>query len=195
MPHGILTLLMAGECARSRPAHLQRPSTHFLHRSQVCTTIDHGCATRSLCRTLSLLFPAGGKHKRKGMYFDATLAQILEDLGASEAADYAEDLAATDALGISTAQRLAMYTPLCYLLESEDGYGTSDVAKYWRIRTGLSQGDTSLTTEVNLALALQSNEAVESVDFATVWGQQHTEAEVSGSGTGNFVAWAEECTE
>lgn len=31
------------------------------------------------------------------------------------------------------------------------GYGTSTVAKYRRIRTGIEQSDTSLTTEVNLA--------------------------------------------
>jgi hypothetical protein len=46
-----------------------------------------------------------------------------------------------------------MYTPLYYLLQSYAGYQTSTVAKYWRIRTGISQGDTALTTEMNLALS------------------------------------------
>lgn len=53
-----------------------------------------------------------------------------------------------------------MYTPLYYLLKSEDGYVTSTVAKFWRIRTGINQGDTALTTEVNLALALESYDGV-----------------------------------
>ncbi len=55
-------------------------------------------------------------------------------------------------------------------------YKTSNVAKFWRIRSGITQGDTALNTEVNLALALE-NYGVSDVDFATVWGQGHTEAE------------------
>ena len=50
------------------------------------------------------------------------------------------------------------------------------MAKFWRIRSGITQGDTALNTEVNLALALE-NYGVSDVDFATVWGQGHTEAE------------------
>lgn len=87
-----------------------------------------------------------------------------------------------------------MYTPLYYLLESQDGYGTSTVAKYWRIRTGIEQGDTSLSTEMNLALALENYEGVESVDFETVWGQGHTQAERTGNASDNFIPWVEECT-
>ena len=70
-----------------------------------------------------------------------------------------------------------MYTPLYYLLESSDGYGSSSVAKYWRIRTGIAQGDCALSTEMNLALALQNYSSVKSVDFETIWGEGHTEAE------------------
>ena len=87
-----------------------------------------------------------------------------------------------------------MYTPLYYLLESSDGYGTSTVAKYWRIRSGINQGDCALSTEMNLALALSSNSTVNSVDFETVWGQGHTQAERSGSSTENFISWIESCT-
>lgn len=65
------------------------------------------------------------------------------------------------------------------------------VASHWRIRTGIHQGDTALTTEVNLALALESY-GVE-VDFETVWGQAHVQAERTGSSTENFIAWVIEC--
>ena len=82
---------------------------------------------------------------------------------------------------------------LYYLLESEVGYSTSIPAKYWRIRTGIAQSDTSLTTEVNLALALQNYDGVESVDFATVWGQQHVKAERTGSSTVIFINWVDDC--
>ena len=44
---------------------------------------------------------------------------------------------------------------------------------------------------VNLALALQ-NYGVD-VDFATVWGQGHVEAERTGNSTDNFIAWVNQC--
>ena len=104
-----------------------------------------------------------------GAHFDSTLAAILADLGNEYADDYAADLEKTDSAGYTAEQRMNMYTPLYYLLESSEGYGTSTVAKYWRIRTGIAQSDTAVTTEVNLALALDNYDSVESVDFATVW--------------------------
>ena len=128
-----------------------------------------------------------------GAHFDAVLAEILNDLGNDYASDFASDLQKTDALGYTAEQRLNMYTPLYYLLDSEEGYGTSTPAKYWRIRTGIAQSDTSLTTEVNLALALENYSGVESVDFATVWGQQHVKAERTGNSTTNFIEWVNGC--
>ena len=129
----------------------------------------------------------------EGAHFDAALSEILDSLSSEYAADYAEDLAKTDALGTDMQTRVNMYTPLYYLLESEEGCGTSSVAKYWRIRTGIEQGDTALCTEVNLALALDAYDGVESVDFATVWGQGHTQAERTGSYKENFISWVNEC--
>ena len=46
---------------------------------------------------------------------------------------------------------------------------------------------------MNLALALQNNSNVKSVDFTTVWGQGHTTAERTGSSTTNFISWVNEC--
>ena len=89
-----------------------------------------------------------GYGDRNGAHFDATLAQILEDLGSDYADDYAADLEKTGSLGTSVATRVAMYSPLYFLMASEDGYGTSTVASHWRIRTGIDQGDTALCTEV-----------------------------------------------
>lgn len=128
-----------------------------------------------------------------GAHFDALLADILHELDSSYVSDFEEDLQKTDAVGYTAAQRLNMYTPLYYLLESEDGYRSSTPAKHWRIRTGIAQSDTSLTTEVNLALALRNYDGVESVDFETVWGQKHVKAERTGDSTTNFIAWVNEC--
>jgi hypothetical protein len=126
-------------------------------------------------------------------HFDERMASVLEELGSSYAADYADDLSKTDSLGTSVQTRVNMYTPLYYLLGSSEGYGTSEPAKHWRIRTGIEQGDTALTTELNLALALQADARVDSVDFATVWGLGHTQAERTGSADENFIAWVSDC--
>ncbi len=129
-----------------------------------------------------------------GTHFDSILAEILTDLNNEYASDYVSDLTKTDSVGNAVDVRLNMYTPLYYLLESSKGFGDSTVAKYWRIRTGINQGDCALSTEMNLALALKNYSTVESVDFETVWGQGHTQAERTGNSTDNFISWVEECT-
>lgn len=125
-----------------------------------------------------------------GAHFDAVMAELLAD-NAKYGAEYAEDLVRTDALGTSVTDRVNMYNPLYYLSAYYEGYQTSEVASYWRIRTGINQSDTALTTEVNLALALESYGA--DVDFETVWGQAHVEAERTGNSTENFIEWVIEC--
>ena len=128
-----------------------------------------------------------------GAHFDATLAGILSELGSEYAESCAADLSRKDSAGYTVLERLNMYTPLYYLLESSEGWGTSTPAKYWRIRTGIAQSDTALTTELNLALALQNDARVEGVDFESVWAQKHVEAERSGSSSLNFIAWVNSC--
>lgn len=122
----------------------------------------------------------------QGVHWDSTLGSLVK--GTDYETDFTTDLSKTDSLGKSVKERINMYTPLYYLSSYYDGYQSSNVAKYWRIRSGLSQGDTALSTELNLSLALQ-NFGIKNVDFATVWGQQHTEAEVSGDSTSNFIEW------
>jgi len=90
-----------------------------------------------------------------------------------------------------------MYTPMYYLMNNSKYYkgggdGASTVAKHWRIRTGIKQGDTSLCTEINLALALRAY-GIEDVDFETIWDQGHTQAEDTGDATDNFIEWVQQC--
>jgi hypothetical protein len=125
-----------------------------------------------------------------GAHFDSIMAELLKD-NETYGEAYAEDLEKTDALGNTVEYRLNMYNPLYYLKEYYDGYDSSNVAKFWRIRTGINQGDTALTTEVNLALALENYGA--DVDFETVWGQGHVEAERTGDSSSNFITWVNEC--
>lgn len=125
----------------------------------------------------------------EGDHFDAVMAGLLADSDYGE--EFSEDLERTDELGTSVADRVNMYNPLYYLCDYYEGEGTSEVASYWRIRSGINQSDTALTTEVNLALALENQGA--DVDFETVWGQAHVEAERTGESTENFIAWVNEC--
>lgn len=127
-----------------------------------------------------------------GVHFDSIMAELLKD-NEQYGEAYASDLEKADSLGNTVDYRLNMYNPMYYLDDYYEGYQSSNVASYWRIRTGINQGDTALSTEVNLALALE-NYGVD-VDFETVWGQGHVEAERTGDSTSNFIAWVNECLE
>ncbi len=127
----------------------------------------------------------------EGAHFDSMLSQILDNIGSSYSSDYTEDLTKKDALGHTVDYRLNMYSPLYYLLPSSEGYQTANVAKYFRINTGLWQSDTAVNTEANLVLALTNYGS--DVDYSFVWGQEHTMAERSGDSTGNFISWVNEC--
>jgi len=123
-------------------------------------------------------------------HFDATLADLLKD-DETYGAAFTEAMEKTDSEGNTVTERGNMYNPLYYLSSYYDGYQESTVADYWRIRTGIAQSDTSLTTEVNLALALKNYGA--DVDFATIWGEGHTMAESTGDSTTNFIEWVNKC--
>ncbi|MCD8157865.1 MAG: copper amine oxidase N-terminal domain-containing protein [Clostridiales bacterium] len=124
-----------------------------------------------------------------GAHFDSVMSELLA--GTEYEAAFEEDLSKTDSVGNTVDTRLDMYTPLYYVSEAYDGYGTADVAEFWRIRTGINQSDTALSTEVNLALALQNYGR--DVDFETVWAQAHVEAERTGSSSENFAEWVNSC--
>ena len=104
---------------------------------------------------------------------------------------YDSDFAELDDLGKDAAYRVDVYNPLYFLSPAFAGYRQSQVAQHWRIRTGIMQGDTANTTEINVALALQ-NYGIRNVDFATVWAMAHTQAEYdNGDPATNFIDWVE----
>ena len=145
-----------------------------------------------------------GVAEENELHFDQLVARLLKnnqakyesltDWNSQYVTDYESDLAKTDSLGKTIAERQDLYNPMFYLTSAYSGYQTSKPAPHWRIRSGLSQGDTALTVETNLALALenQANGAVKSVDFATVWGQGNTTAERTGHASANFIQWVQE---
>lgn len=144
-----------------------------------------------------------GDDNTNGLHFDSTMAELLaanqeeyatfSDWQESYVNDYQEYLNSVDGMGNDSLTRQNMYNPMYYISDSYEGYGTSTTAEYWRIRSGIAQGDTSLTVETNLALALEQLENVEDVDFETVWDMKHVKAERTGDSTDNFIEWVNEC--
>ena len=136
-------------------------------------------------------------------HFDKTLSDLLNsssekyskysDYSNTYASEYSSDLASTDSLNSSMETRVNMYNPMYYLCDYYDGAGSSDVADYWRINTGIEQADTSQCVDVNLYLAVLNKVGRDNVDFSTVWGQGHTQAERTGDATGNFINWVNDC--
>ena len=136
-------------------------------------------------------------------HFDKTLSDLLNnnsakyskfsDYSSSYATEYASDLEKADGLNTTMQTRVDMYNPMYYLCDYYDGSGTSDVAKYWRINTGIEQGDTSQCVDVNLYLAALNKVGFDNVEFSTVWGQGHTQAERTGDSTTNFISWVNNC--
>lgn len=146
-------------------------------------------------------------------HFDSVMAGLMSDNAAEYAAadssvseddvlEYAEAYETdystyTDSLGFSSQYRQNMYNPMYYVCEDYEGYGSSSVAPHWRINTGITQSDTSITVETNLYLALQeaiSDGTVEDVDFSMLWAQGHTTAERAGADSDEcFIEWVNEC--
>jgi hypothetical protein len=143
-----------------------------------------------------------GNDDSDSLHFDFVLADLLSknqaayakysDWKATYVSDYATDLKAVDKLGNGIQYRQNSYNPMYYLLPYYEGYQKSSVAAHWRIHTGINQGDTANTVELNLALALQNYSGVKDVEFTTVWDQGHTTAERTGNSTNNFIAWVKE---
>lgn len=144
-----------------------------------------------------------GDSQNDALHFDAAMAAILEenqekysqysDFDPQYVTDYQEYKTSVDDWGSDSLSRQNMYNPMYFLSDYYEGCGSSHVASHWRIHTGITQGDTALTVEMNLALALQQNSSVDDVEFQTVWGQGHTMAERTGSSETNFIAWVAEC--
>ena len=143
-----------------------------------------------------------GLDAESSSHFDSILANLLSENKdkyssysdySDYSSEYSNDLAQTDSLNNTMETRVNMYNPMYYLCDYYDGAGSSDVAQYWRINTGIEQGDTSQCVDVNLYLAVAQKVGNDNVEFTTVWGQGHTQAERTGDSTTNFINWVNDC--
>lgn len=144
-----------------------------------------------------------GLDANSSSHFDETLAGLLNnnsdkyskysDYSSEYATKYSSDLDKTDSQNNTMKTRVNMYNPMYYLCDYYNGSSSSDVAKYWRINTGIEQGDTSQCVDINLYLAVLNKVGADNVEFSTVWGQGHTQAERTGDSTTNFINWVNNC--
>ena len=136
-------------------------------------------------------------------HFDTTVAELLSnnsdkyskfsDYSNNYQTEYSNDLKKTDSQNNTIQTRFDMYNSMYYLCDYYNGSGSSDVAKYWRINTGIEQADTSQCVDVNLYLAVLSKVGSDNIEFSTVWGSGHTQAERTGNSTSNFINWVNNC--
>lgn len=144
-----------------------------------------------------------GLDANSSAHFDSTVAGLLSnntdkyskysDYSTDYATEYNDDLSSKDSQNNTMETRVNMYNPMYYLCDYYEGAGSSDVAQYWRINTGIEQGDTSQCVDVNLYLGVLNKVGSDNVEFSTVWGQGHTQAERTGDSTGNFINWVNDC--
>ena len=144
-----------------------------------------------------------GLDANSSSHFDKTVSELLNnntekyskysDYSSDYVSAYKSDLEKSDSLNSTIDTRVNMYNPMYYLCDYYDGSGSSDVANYWRINTGIEQGDTSQCVDVNLYLGVLGKVGSDNVEFSTVWGQGHTQAERTGDSTSNFINWVNNC--
>jgi len=124
-------------------------------------------------------------------HFDSILCNILNETGNEKAAEFAADFESADSHGNTVADRVKMYSPLYFLLETSEGNTESGVAEYWYIDLDTVQNGELLTSAANLALALNSRGDAGNVKFET--SQSGDGTGISGSDIDNIAAWINYC--
>ena len=116
-----------------------------------------------------------GSPQHDFMHFNAEIGRVvktLQDAFPAEAEKYAD---AFDVSGdAELAERIYLTNPMNFIAADEQ----SRQARYYRIRVGACDADTSLSIAMTLAVRLQN--AGFPVDYALVWDQPHCEADYPG---------------
>lgn len=134
-------------------------------------------------RTGNKLFALGDK---KPLHFDLHTAKIFKNTPTEK--EYGTDFYKRDRNGYNTLKRLDIYNPLYFLVPSYEGYRTSTVAPYWRIRSGLFQNHNILPTTINLYLAINNYLKGENIDYKMVWGMGDIK-EIRNKDRTEFIEW------
>lgn len=117
-----------------------------------------------------------GTPKKHFMHFNGEIAEAIKELEQEFPEEYRTYYEAYQAVhgDKELERRVHLINPLHYIGTSEK----SDDARYFRIRVGASDADTSFSVSMTLALKLAA--AGKTVDYALVWDQPHCEADYPG---------------
>ncbi|MCC8043953.1 MAG: hypothetical protein LIP12_00440 [Clostridiales bacterium] len=117
-----------------------------------------------------------GNAEQPAVHFSTEVAKAIESLKEQFPEEYAKYYPAYIlATGDSAlARQLFLNNPLNFIGTEEQ----SDQAKYYRVRVGASDADTSFM--IGMTLALELANAGKPVDYALVWEQPHSEADYPG---------------
>ncbi|MCC8099562.1 MAG: prolyl oligopeptidase family serine peptidase [Clostridiales bacterium] len=117
-----------------------------------------------------------GSATQPTFHFDEAVAPAIAALEQQFPEEYERYYAAyaTDVQDEALAQRKYLNNPMNYIGTAE----ACDQAKFYRIRVGASDADTSFSIGMTLALKLAN--AGKPVDYALVWDQPHCEADYAG---------------
>ena len=121
------------------------------------------------------------------VHYAPEIAGVIAELKEQFPAEYGKYYApyAAVAQDAALAERVRLLNPLSFIGTEEK----SNQAKHYRIRTGASDADTSLSVSMTLALKLH-NAGCGSVDYALVWDQPHCEADYQG----DILGWIDSIT-
>ena len=132
--------------------------------------------------------------KSKNLHYDDVISDLLKNNIATYSKlkrwnktypnDYASDLQIMDEMNNSVSKRVRMYDPMVYLLGEED----SDIAACWRINFGMNQTNIPSVVEINMYLALKSNN-LKKLDYTSVWEQESLMTELDGDAIHNCIEW------
>ena len=132
--------------------------------------------------------------KSKNLHYDDIISDLLKNnIGTYSKLkrwnktypnDYSSDLQIMDEMNNSVSKRVRMYDPMVYLLGEED----SDIASCWRINSGMNQTNIPSVVEINMYLALKSNN-LKRVDYTSVWEQESLMTELDGDAIHNCIEW------
>lgn len=142
------------------------------------------CPSFDTLENLSCENKVFGSKEEPCMHFNEAIAEIIGELKEDFPVEYEKYYAAyKKAEGDKELEkRVYLYNPLNYIGTLEK----SEKAKFYRIRVGASDADTSFT--VSMALALKLLEEGHPVDYQLVWDEPHCEADYPGE----VCDWIEE---
>ena len=150
----------------------------------VATFVENSMARSKGCTSFDTLYLGSNENK---LFHKTHFSQMVYDALYNLSEDYAD--AKSYALRYEpyiTEEALAVVkimSPDTFLT----GEAESDIAPNWRFRIGTNDGDLGASTALLMANLLEQDPAIETIDYALVWGKPHGTADYSFDGIRDYI--------